>query len=211
MNECELALMQAVAANPADDVVRGVLADWYEENGQVERAEFIRAQIELARMTEKERQSSHGKQLRKIQYANQKCIANILPNNIDIVQDRVDTKGMWYFDYIGGNLFCINRGFVKEIHCTLNRWLWHGRAIVATNPIERVEVSDREPMEDASLFFWNYTNNAYFDSPFIIPREVHRLLKSDLQHRHIFTSREQAINALSDALIAWALSDCFND
>lgn len=42
-------LLAAVKAAPADDLPRKVLADWLEENGEQERAEFIRVQVELAK------------------------------------------------------------------------------------------------------------------------------------------------------------------
>jgi uncharacterized protein (TIGR02996 family) len=45
----EQALMQAILEDPEDDLARLVYADWLEENGEQERAEFIRAQVELAR------------------------------------------------------------------------------------------------------------------------------------------------------------------
>jgi uncharacterized protein (TIGR02996 family) len=41
----------AIAANPDDDTVRLVFADLVEESGDTERAEFIRNQVELARMS----------------------------------------------------------------------------------------------------------------------------------------------------------------
>lgn len=40
-------LLAAVIAHPDDDVPRLVLADWLDEHGESERAEFIRVQIEL--------------------------------------------------------------------------------------------------------------------------------------------------------------------
>src|SRR5690349_18912308 len=47
------ALLQAILAdireNPGDDGVRLVCADWIEEQGDLERAEFIRVQVALAR------------------------------------------------------------------------------------------------------------------------------------------------------------------
>ena len=46
------ALLAAVIANPDDDVVRLAFADWFEENSQPERAEFIRIQIERSRLPE---------------------------------------------------------------------------------------------------------------------------------------------------------------
>lgn len=44
----EDALLAAIIANPDDDTPRLVYADWLDENGQPERAEFIRVQIEVA-------------------------------------------------------------------------------------------------------------------------------------------------------------------
>ena len=44
----ETAFLQAIIAEPDDDVHRLVFADWLQENGQEERAEFVRVQIELA-------------------------------------------------------------------------------------------------------------------------------------------------------------------
>lgn len=43
------ALLAAICAEPDEDTPRLALADWLEEEGQIERAAFIRAQIELAR------------------------------------------------------------------------------------------------------------------------------------------------------------------
>lgn len=45
----ELALLECVASRPEDDTPRLVLADWWEENGQPERGEFVRVQCELAK------------------------------------------------------------------------------------------------------------------------------------------------------------------
>jgi uncharacterized protein (TIGR02996 family) len=43
------ALIAAIRAAPDDDAPRLVYADWLDEHGQPERAEFIRVQCELAR------------------------------------------------------------------------------------------------------------------------------------------------------------------
>jgi uncharacterized protein (TIGR02996 family) len=44
------AFLAAVRADPDDDTTRLVFADWYEENGQPERAEFIRLACRLTRL-----------------------------------------------------------------------------------------------------------------------------------------------------------------
>jgi uncharacterized protein (TIGR02996 family)/excisionase family DNA binding protein len=45
-------LLQAIVERPDDDLTRRVYADWLEENGWPERAEFIRLQLDLARAPE---------------------------------------------------------------------------------------------------------------------------------------------------------------
>src|SRR5215212_11486943 len=45
----QAALHDAIIQNPDDDTVRLAYADWLQENGDEERAEFIRLQIEIAR------------------------------------------------------------------------------------------------------------------------------------------------------------------
>jgi uncharacterized protein (TIGR02996 family) len=49
MDAEERALLAAIIAQPEDDTPRLVYADWLQEHGREERAEFIRAQVWLAR------------------------------------------------------------------------------------------------------------------------------------------------------------------
>jgi uncharacterized protein (TIGR02996 family) len=51
MDERE-ALVAAIAANPDDDTPRLAFADWLQEHGEDDRAEFIRLECERARLTE---------------------------------------------------------------------------------------------------------------------------------------------------------------
>jgi uncharacterized protein (TIGR02996 family) len=44
------AFLDAIVANPDDDSPRLVYADYLEENGEPERAAFIRVQCELSRL-----------------------------------------------------------------------------------------------------------------------------------------------------------------
>jgi uncharacterized protein (TIGR02996 family) len=46
----QTALLAAICADPEDDTPRLAYADWLQEHGDEDRAEFIRAQIELARL-----------------------------------------------------------------------------------------------------------------------------------------------------------------
>src|SRR5262245_50608811 len=67
MNERK-ALLRAVCENPDDDTLRLVFADWFQEYGEEERAEFIRAQIEAARLpADDERLAGLVERARKLQ------------------------------------------------------------------------------------------------------------------------------------------------
>lgn len=47
----EDALLQAICANPEDDTPRLVYADWLDDHGQPERAEFIRVESQLVKLS----------------------------------------------------------------------------------------------------------------------------------------------------------------
>src|SRR4051812_32708846 len=51
MNQAD-AFLQAILDDPDDDVPRLVYADWLDDQGEHDRAEFIRTQLELARLPE---------------------------------------------------------------------------------------------------------------------------------------------------------------
>jgi uncharacterized protein (TIGR02996 family) len=51
MNTAEEAFVSAIRASPEDDGPRLAYADWLRENGQPQRAEFIRVQVDLASLT----------------------------------------------------------------------------------------------------------------------------------------------------------------
>ena len=46
------AFLDAIRESPDDDAPRLVYADWLTDNGDPQRAEFIRAQVRLARLPE---------------------------------------------------------------------------------------------------------------------------------------------------------------
>src|SRR5262245_4711995 len=48
----DVALIREIVECPDDDLPRLVYADWLDDHGQAERAEFIRVQVELAGLAE---------------------------------------------------------------------------------------------------------------------------------------------------------------
>lgn len=117
------ALLAEILANPADDVCRLVYADWLDENGQPERAEFIRVQCQIARIEEV-------------------AGCHRAPMDFLIEESRlwswidrhgllsgVPTDGTWCaarnrkdYESLGPKVVLVRRGFVSEVRCTLEHW-----------------------------------------------------------------------------------------
>ena len=91
MDETLADLVQAIIANPADDVPRLVAADLFEDNGDSERAEFIRVQCELARLDATGVSSSYDQYRRTI--VRMECSQYLSPKVVDADIDwQYDTR-----------------------------------------------------------------------------------------------------------------------
>jgi uncharacterized protein (TIGR02996 family) len=89
------AFLAAIAASPDDDLPRLVYADWLDENGDADRAEFIRIQCELERCTPDE---DRRQQLKKRQTA-------LLKSHSEVWTTDLRTAGL------GELAFAYRRGF----------------------------------------------------------------------------------------------------
>lgn len=106
-------LLNGVLAAPLDDAPRLVLSDWYDENGQEDRAWYIRYRLDGARSV------------------------GMLPNifhsdderNCDIALRKYGTSNVWF-----------HRGFMHSLHIDYNSWEEHADAILAEHPIEVVRL-----------------------------------------------------------------------
>lgn len=189
-------LHAAILADPADDLVRLVYADRLEEQGESERAEFIRAQIRIA-------DSGDGPLLSWMQ---------------DKVREEICGSGdVWW------TAWTFRRGFLASIECDLADWLHHGPALVREHPLERVAIRDREPLAlsgggpndpwhgwcawcDESLVLLGFEDDE--PGPYKLPRWLFRLVKGKGIDSNPFDtyhdSLDAALTALSNACLAWA-------
>lgn len=148
----EQSLHAAILANPACDTARLAYADWLDENGEPERAEFIRVQVELAAIESEQGDSKFWGALR---YSHATCSgcspwcrANrrqhdlfaahefqwfTLPTNFKTAtEDSPD----------GRPLAIVARGFLSEVTCTAADWLTHGATILREHPIAEVNLPE---------------------------------------------------------------------
>ena len=148
------ALLARILADPGDDTVRLVYADWLEENGRSERAGFVRVQIEIARhpgmncgsMYCSERgpeglcdDCRRFKRLRK----RERELAERHAHDWDgppvpwtACLDATLPPAL-------GHSFVFRRGFVEAVTCTAADWLAHGDALLAAHPVTEVTLTTR--------------------------------------------------------------------
>jgi uncharacterized protein (TIGR02996 family) len=114
------AFLAAIADRPDDDLPRLVYADWLDENSQPERAEFIRTQIELAKLPE------HDPRFLPLKARERELLAAhkdawTLPGFRDISQH-------------------FRRGFVETVNATAEWLVGHPQAFDAPGPLRGVRV-----------------------------------------------------------------------
>jgi uncharacterized protein (TIGR02996 family) len=127
----EDALLAAIDANPEEDTPRLVYADWLDEHGQAIRAEFIRVQVEVARV----------ETLPRI----------ILNRYVDLFRRQQDLLDNHRAELLGPlaslpknvNVTVeFDRGFVSELTLSFGAFLHSRVEIVATRPLPRVVIRD---------------------------------------------------------------------
>lgn len=135
-------ILEAIRAEPQADDLRLIAADWFEEHGNLARAEFIRVQLELAR-TQSTCGSEGGDYLCRslhcplcplIRRQNAAWLEMAyplpLPFRATICAGPDQPPPVAHF----------RRGFVQSVQCDLPTWETHGSAIMADQPIESVQI-----------------------------------------------------------------------
>lgn len=158
-------LLRAILEEPGDDARRLVYADWLEEQGQDARAEFVRVQMEFAGLICRQPGAKKG------DYCNDTlCRHCSLEHRAVVLEGGAAWNPEWAANaarfhglpdgfrkaVIEGaeSSYEVRRGFVTSVRCPLAAWLEHAEAICRAHPVERVEISDREPHQWASG--WGY-------------------------------------------------------
>jgi uncharacterized protein (TIGR02996 family) len=145
MNSGE-ALLHAILANPDQDTLRLVLADWLDENGEAERAAFIRFQIELALLQSASTERATRNFLRRVASVRRLEAFKIAAgkwaaSGFEIEGTPMTSRGVQHFygDTSSGSFFAKwSRGFVGDLE--LFQRLGHVvQSLVRQNPVTRVE------------------------------------------------------------------------
>lgn len=161
-------LLQNILDNPDDDLVRLVYADWLEEQGQGDRAEFIRVQVELANrlagpagpVSLESLWVQGDKKIRDLLWRERQLLnanvflwlgkmGDLFPIGETVVYSTnppTRYHGGWSdgdMD-INANFRC---GFIEEITCPWKSWRDHARIILACQPVQQVRLTSWPDVE----------------------------------------------------------------
>lgn len=177
MTPIERAFLDDIIQNPGDDTPRLILADWLSENGQEDRAEFIRMML------------PHP----GLHY----CCGPRNPGWWEARwSDSIVTLHACEKDQSGWKW---NRGFVSHITCPLAAWREHGPAIMRQHPVE-VVTTEKKP-----IFQMPHRKYRWFQHLVgnICSWEIPPSMWSE-KLSGPYTTDADALAALSRALIQWA-------
>lgn len=144
------AMVSAIVAEPDDDTLRLVAADFLEEHGDAERAAFIRAQVKLAQVE----MSGLGLSLEADELRKQEraflgpfsvCphfwAVNDCPELVNgILPPGRSARASLHVE--GVERLGWRRGFIEAIRCPVAEWLRHGVAVRTRNPVRCVALTN---------------------------------------------------------------------
>lgn len=137
------ALMAHIIANPADDTVRLVFADWCDENGEGERGALIRRQIETGSFAV----CATGEPA---------VVAVPRADDWPPVPNRGVVFVHWQLaDALSGVAWTVRRGFAEGVTLSAKRWAEAADGLIQSFPIQSVELTTypqiliRKPWKDS--------------------------------------------------------------
>jgi uncharacterized protein (TIGR02996 family) len=123
-----------IIAHPEDDTPRLIYADWLEDNGQPERAEFIRLQLELAKPADDGQSDPVRGQ--ELQAREQQLLREHQKEWVRPLEGLVES--CWF-----------RRGFIEDIHVQAEDFLAGAGAIFASAPVQHADLLDPGFSEEA--------------------------------------------------------------
>jgi uncharacterized protein (TIGR02996 family) len=117
-------LIQDIIADPEDDAPRLAYADWLQEHGQPDRAQFIRIQCELARRSE------YSPDRRALELQEDRLLAHHRDEWLAPLRNILEDDGLW-------PPCRFRRGFVETIRITATRLLENAHFIFNTHPVRK--------------------------------------------------------------------------
>jgi len=119
------ALLCSILTSSQDDTPRLVYADWLEENGEPERAEFIRVQVGLANLSKKDISGSPVNPTHRI-IDSRKSELRRRERELRTDENKAKWYPVTYFNRLSAQ---DSRGFIDSITLSWSDWLLHEAAL----------------------------------------------------------------------------------
>ena len=154
MSDDERGFLAKIIAEPAEDTHRLVFADWLDERGDRPRAEFVRVQVELARL------DADGPVRTPLWDALSARERDLFLGWAGWWVRPLPVRGAVALSHPDCTVTCgvanpvvytFRRGFVSTVRCAAADWLSRGDAVRAAHPVTRVTLTtapDFEGVED---------------------------------------------------------------
>jgi uncharacterized protein (TIGR02996 family) len=126
MTSDERTFLDAICAQPDDDTARLVFADWLTENGQPDRGEFIRVEIELARTPPG---TDSDERRRRV----------LFDRRTELLKQHQTTWLAPFTPFAKDSAF--ERGFVQELEVSAHTFLQNAEQWFALTPLTRVKIT----------------------------------------------------------------------
>jgi uncharacterized protein (TIGR02996 family) len=140
------AFIAAVIARPDDDLPRLVFADWLDEHGEPEWAEFIRVQCKLADGTLGPCAYEPGGYGESFGVCTC-CRCALSRRELSLLDVMYARTSLWIGDRCRGavpfNSFSLSRGFVNDLAISWQDWYRHAAGILANCPIRQRKVEGK--------------------------------------------------------------------
>jgi uncharacterized protein (TIGR02996 family) len=182
------AVTLAVCAEPWRDDLRLVAADAFDDAGEGARAEFIRAQVRLARLevaapsSYRNTDEAHALRRREralwVEYGRR--LVDLPPCADEWLVRLAGTREL---PPSGTGLALVSRGFVGAVTLDAAAFLRHARELFAAAPVERVTLRDREPVgwkaagDGEERWTWGTDASTVWVCPSILPAALFGLLR----------------------------------
>jgi uncharacterized protein (TIGR02996 family) len=230
MNDGE-AIMEAIIAEPALDLHRLAYADWLDDTGVHDRADFIRHQLAAAATGQVDCQRKVPSNVGVFSKTMVRCGRCKFCRPMRKAEDLFNNGNGLRF--IGRMPFSCSvgcdhpslynchalpdhaslylwRGFIHTVRTPLGFWLDKAHAVLRDNPVERVEALDKSPEDGVAVdeyesgYGWFRSYADYNAGGHYIPYAVCLFLKSKEEvYWHRYPTAAEAVDDLSQALIAW--------
>ena len=133
------ALLAAILADPADDTARLVYADWLTENGQSDRGEFIRVEIELARTPPHTEEDERRRNF-------------LFRRRDELLKQHRDEWLAQFLPFARDSSF--HRGFLQSLDLPVNTFLKNGERWFARAPLTRLKITYSRMWDDPRGELW---------------------------------------------------------